>query len=220
MADRLITTPHITWEFSLTSYNASEVKRSPKTWNSMLLKVPRLRSFIPLIRVVLALWSLVHTSPSSTSKLCTSSKQRTISLHNINRTSALTARYELNRYNTIQDNFGNLKVVPSVACLWTFSRHGGPGSTPGPAHERFVKELAMEKNFSPSTSLFPCQYHSANASYSSSSTRCSYQKDRRSKPGSIPKSNVLWEIGEHPIGKNLDSFPTRNSLRTKRVCVI
>jgi hypothetical protein len=35
--------------------------------------------------------------------------------------------------------------------------------------------------FSPSNSVFPCQYHSTNTPYSSSSTCCSYQKDKRAK---------------------------------------
>ena len=43
------------------------------------------------------------------------------------------------------------------------------------------------KGFSPSTSVFPCQYHSTNAPDSSSSTRCSYQKDKWTKPGNLPK---------------------------------
>ena len=36
--------------------------------------------------------------------------------------------------------------------------------------------------FSPSTSVFACQYHSTNAPYSSLSACCSYQKDKRAKP--------------------------------------
>ena len=56
--------------------------------------------------------------------------------------------------------------------------------------------------FSPSASVFPCQYHSTNAPYSVSSTCCFYQKDKRAKPGNLPKkSNALSEIGEHWIEK-------------------
>ena len=48
-----------------------------------------------------------------------------------------------------------------------------------------------ETGFSPSTSALPCQYHSTNATYLSSSTRCSYQKDKRKKPGNLPNSSAL-----------------------------
>jgi hypothetical protein len=55
--------------------------------------------------------------------------------------------------------------------------------------------------FSPSTSVFPCKYHSTNAPYSSSSTHCSCQKDKRAKPGNLTKNNAVSEIGEHWIEK-------------------
>jgi hypothetical protein len=42
--------------------------------------------------------------------------------------------------------------------------------------------------FSPSNSLSPCQYHSTKAPYSFSSTCFSYQKDKRTKPGNLPKN--------------------------------
>jgi hypothetical protein len=44
---------------------------------------------------------------------------------------------------------------------------------------------------------FPCKYHPIDAPYSSSSTHCSYQKDKRAKPGNLVKSKALSEIGEH-----------------------
>jgi len=50
--------------------------------------------------------------------------------------------------------------------------------------------------FPPNTSVFSYQYHSTNAPYFSSSTCCSYQKDKRAKPGDLPKSDVLAESGE------------------------
>ena len=34
------------------------------------------------------------------------------------------------------------------------------------------------------------QYYSTNAVYSPSSTCCCYQKDKRAKPGNLPKNNV------------------------------
>ena len=50
--------------------------------------------------------------------------------------------------------------------------------------------------FSPSTLVFPCHHDSTCAPYSSLSTRSSYQKNKRAKPGGPLKSNALWEIGE------------------------
>jgi hypothetical protein len=46
-------------------------------------------------------------------------------------------------------------------------------------------------NFSLSTSVFPCQYHSTIDPYSSSSTCCCYQNSKWSKPGNLPNSNSL-----------------------------
>jgi hypothetical protein len=53
--------------------------------------------------------------------------------------------------------------------------------------------------FSPSTSVFPCQYHSINAPHSSSSTRCYYHKYKWAKPGDLPKGIALSEIVKHWI---------------------
>jgi hypothetical protein len=50
--------------------------------------------------------------------------------------------------------------------------------------------------FSPSISVFPCRYHSTNAPYSSSSTRCCYQKDKRAKAEILLQSSARSEIGE------------------------
>lgn len=49
--------------------------------------------------------------------------------------------------------------------------------------------------FSPITSFLPCRYHSTNSPQSSSSTCSSYQKDKREKPGNLPKNNGIWEVG-------------------------
>jgi len=40
--------------------------------------------------------------------------------------------------------------------------------------------------FSPTNVVFPCQYHSINATYTSSSTYCCKQMDKRTKPGNLP----------------------------------
>ena len=50
-------------------------------------------------------------------------------------------------------------------------------------------------SFSPGTSVFPCQYHSTIAPHSSSSTRCSYQKDKGERSDNLPESKDLPEIG-------------------------
>jgi hypothetical protein len=49
----------------------------------------------------------------------------------------------------------------------------------------------IEKDFSPSIVVFPCQYRSTNAPYSSSSTCYPYQKDKRANPENLTKRNVL-----------------------------
>jgi hypothetical protein len=57
--------------------------------------------------------------------------------------------------------------------------------------------------FSPSTSFIPHQYHSTNAPHSSSTTRCSYQKVKRTVPGNLPKSCSVSIIGETLTGEVL-----------------
>jgi hypothetical protein len=47
-------------------------------------------------------------------------------------------------------------------------------------------------DFSPSTSVFPCQYYSTSAPYSSSCY--SYQKDKRPKPHNLPKAMRFWKF--------------------------
>ena len=49
--------------------------------------------------------------------------------------------------------------------------------------------------FSPSTSVFLRLYHSTNPLCPSSSTRCSYQKDKRAKTGNHPKSTAFRKSG-------------------------
>ena len=41
-------------------------------------------------------------------------------------------------------------------------------------------------------SVSPCQYHSTNAPHSSSSTCCSYLKDKRAMPGNLPKQQYCF----------------------------
>jgi hypothetical protein len=98
----------------------------------------------------------------------------------------------------------NFILVKTVLWFW-LSFVGlslrGPWFDPTPIHVRFVVKVALGQVFSPSTSIYPCQYHSTYSLYSSISTCCSYQKDKRAKPGNLPKSNVLSEIGENCIEK-------------------
>ena len=67
-----------------------------------------------------------------------------------------------------------------------------------------------EVNFhrvSPSTSFFPCPYHSTFVPHSPSSTRYDYQKDRRANSGNVPQDNDLSEIGQHCTEKYFHFFP-------------
>ena len=70
------------------------------------------------------------------------------------------------------------------------------GLAPGPgfASKRCVTILPSVCSLSCQHFSFPCQYHPTNAPHSSSSTRCSYQKDKRAKPGNLPKSNAVSQI--------------------------
>jgi hypothetical protein len=47
---------------------------------------------------------------------------------------------------------------------------------------RFVVEKVVLRQDFLRNLLFPCQYHFTNATYSSSSSNCSYKKDNRAKP--------------------------------------
>jgi len=53
--------------------------------------------------------------------------------------------------------------------------------------------------FSPSISVLPCQCHSNDAPNSFLSTRCSYQTDKRAKPGNLTKISAASEIGQYWI---------------------
>jgi hypothetical protein len=64
-----------------------------------------------------------------------------------------------------------------------------------PVRMRFLLvTVALEPLFSQSC-CFPCQYHSTNAPHSSSSTCCSYQRDKRANPGNLTKRQYLSESG-------------------------
>jgi hypothetical protein len=65
-------------------------------------------------------------------------------------------------------------------------------------------QIGSGAGFSPSTSVLPCQYHSTSAACLFSSQGCSYQKDKQTKPGNLPKSSALWEIGLHWVEKDFN----------------
>ena len=65
------------------------------------------------------------------------------------------------------------------------------------AREIFV--LATGKGFSPSTSIFPCQHLSTTAPHSSSSTRCCYRLEKRTKTRSLTKNIAISEVGKNWI---------------------
>ena len=79
-----------------------------------------------------------------------------------------------------------------------------PEFAPRPIHFRFVVEKVTLRQgfFSRSTCVFPCQYHSNNAQYSSLCSFCSCQ-DKRARHGNVSKRNILPEIGDHWIEKYL-----------------
>jgi hypothetical protein len=88
-----------------------------------------------------------------------------------------------------------VRIMPQLANRWPLSEEarvrsqvnlcvvcgGQSGTRPG---------------FPPNTFVFPRLYHSANAPYSFSLTRCSYQ-DKRAVSGSLPKSSALYDVGRH-----------------------
>jgi hypothetical protein len=97
----------------------------------------------------------------------------------------------------------SLRMKRSVAGLSTWRS----GFDPRSVHVRFVVEESGNKTgISPTTSVFPCQYHSTNTTCASSYTCFSYRKDKRAMPGNLPRSNYLSEIGGHWIEKSFQFF--------------
>ena len=58
----------------------------------------------------------------------------------------------------------------------------------------YSRQSGTETCFSVSHSDFPCQCRSTIALHLPTSTRCSYQKDKRAKPPNFPKSKNLWKF--------------------------
>ena len=91
-------------------------------------------------------------------------------------------------------------VAQNVSARSFAKKHGV--FSPKTVHVRFVVDkAALGQVFLSVLRVFP-QYHSTKAPYSSS-TLCSYQKDKGTKSGIIKKSNLLSEIEEHCTKKVL-----------------
>lgn len=75
-------------------------------------------------------------------------------------------------------------------------------------------ESGTETGFPASTSVFPLS-ESFRLCSIPSRTCCSYQKDKLSNPGNLPKSNAVPEIGKLWIEDYFDFFLVINELNVK-----
>ena len=76
------------------------------------------------------------------------------------------------------------------------SHHGHPGPMSGQSTKDLWWRVAAEKFFS---LIFPSQYDSTYAWYTSSSICCSYWQDKWTKSGNLPKKKAFSENREHLI---------------------
>jgi hypothetical protein len=85
-----------------------------------------------------------------------------------------------------------------------------------PVHVRTVTDKVTlgQVVFPLSTSAFPCQYHFTNAPYSVFIYMLLVLKDRQVKPGNLPKSNALSEIGKCWIQQHFHFFIFFKGLQT------
>jgi len=81
----------------------------------------------------------------------------------------------------------------------------------------FSRKRDILKVFFPKKKIvFPCQYHSTNdASYPSSYTCCSYQKENRTKPGNFIQSTRLSGIGEQQTDDYFHCLYSTERLRSQ-----
>lgn len=85
-----------------------------------------------------------------------------------------------------------------------------PGFDPRLGHMRLVVDKVVGTGVSSNISVLPCPYyHSTNPRYSSSSTRCSYGREKRAKPGNLTECNAVSAVGERSIEKNFHFFSLR-----------
>ena len=86
----------------------------------------------------------------------------------------------------------------------------GPGFDPTSVHVRFVVDKKKKKKATGQVCLpdfcFPPSASFRQCPISSSSTCCSYRKDKRAKLGDIPKNKILSKITEHWIKKSVHLF--------------
>ena len=72
----------------------------------------------------------------------------------------------------------------------------------GPVHLGFVvNSVALREIY---LRFFPCQCHTANASYPSCFEHWSYQNDKVAQPRNLKKFNAVSEIGT--VVENIDTF--------------
>jgi hypothetical protein len=96
-----------------------------------------------------------------------------------------TARYEPSLY--IESRL--ISAFKAVSCLRRIVAGLSPADARGQSLvspcEKYGARSGTRTEFSLSTSVSPCQYHSTDIQSSSSFTYCSYQKDRRENPGTL-----------------------------------
>jgi hypothetical protein len=128
-----------------------------------------------------------------TAKLNTRNSSVITSLYSPNRLVFLIPAPVLCEVRTKSSN-----IMKNSFCLQTpVSRLGGLGTIPAQSMWNFGGKIYTRTGFSPSTSVFPSQYPSTNAPYSSSSACCYYQGKRPSLR--TFKNNDVSEMGEHWI---------------------
>jgi hypothetical protein len=91
--------------------------------------------------------------------------------------------------NTVQINFHGRAVALTVnrQLLTPGARIRSQASS----CEIYAGQSGTGTRFPPTTSVFPFQCHSTSTPYTYSSTRRSYQKDKRPNPGNLPKAMLF-----------------------------
>jgi len=91
-------------------------------------------------------------------------------------------------------------ILTNVSLIWR------PGFILGTGHERIVVvKVTTGAGFSPSTLVFPCQYHSTNTQYSFSSACWPYQKDSGRSLGNFQKGILFWK-SRGALDRKVDSL--------------
>jgi hypothetical protein len=96
-------------------------------------------------------------------------------------------------YSTVQTEY--LNTIEAKLSVYSMKR---PVFDPRPVRVRFVVyKMSLGQISSPSTSVLPCRYHSANSPRWSLSKCCSNQKDKRAKPGDLQESKAALQIAKN-----------------------